>query len=66
MPMLAPLVDWTKAAWAALGTRGHAYPNGLGCTDLTAQPDTEEVIPSGPTIARKRLIRTLFADDKQH
>ena len=65
MPLLAPLVEWTKAAWAAVGTRGYAGPDGLGCTDLTAHPDTKVVIPPGTTIARIRLTRTLFADDKQ-
>ena len=64
MPLLAPLVDWTKAARAAVGTRGYASPDGLGCIDLTAHPDTKVVIPPGTTIARIRLTRTLFANDK--
>ena len=67
MPLLAPLVDWTKTARAAVGTRGYAGPNGLsmGCTDLTAHPDTKAVIPPGTTIARIRLTCTRFAADKQ-
>ena len=65
MPLLAPLVDSTKAARTAVGTRGYANPHGLGCTDLTAHPGTKVVIPPGTTIARIRLTRTLFADDKQ-
>ena len=36
MPLLAPLVDRTRAAGAAVGTRGYAGPDGLGCTDVTA------------------------------
>ena len=64
MPLLVPLVDWAKAARAAVGTRGYAGPDGLGCTDLTAQPDTKVAIPSGTTIARIRLTRPLLAADK--
>ena len=63
MPLLAPFVDWTKAARATVGTRGYAGPDGLGCTDLTAHHDTKVVIPPGTTIARMRLTRTLFAAD---
>ena len=67
MPLLAPLVEWTKATRAAVGTWGYAGPDGLGCTDLTAHghPDTKVVIPPGTTIARIRLTRTLFTNDKQ-
>ena len=65
MPLLAPLVDWTKAAPATVGTRGYAIPDGLGCTNLTPQPDNKAVIPPGTTIARIRLNRTLFGNDKQ-
>ena len=62
--LLAPLVDWAKAARAAVGTRGYAGPIGLGCTDLAAHPDTKVAIPSGTTIARIRLTRPLLAADK--
>ena len=48
-----------------VGTRGYAGPDGLGCTDLTAHPDTKVVIPLGTTIARIRLTRPLFAAEKQ-
>ena len=65
MPLLAPLVDWTKGARAAVGTRGYAGPDGLGFTNLTAHPDTRVVIHPGSTIARIRLIRTLLGIDKQ-
>ena len=65
MPLLAPLVDWTKAARVAVRTWGYAGPDGLGCTDLTVHPDTNVVIPPGTTIARIRLNRTLFGNDKQ-
>ena len=65
MPLLAPLVDWTEAAGAALGTRGYAGPNGLGCTDLAAHLDTKVMIPPGTTIARISLARPLVAADKQ-
>ena len=44
MPLLVPLVDWAKAARAAVGTRGYACPDGLGCTDLAAHPDTKVAI----------------------
>ena len=64
MPLLAPLVDWTKAARSTVGTWGYADPDGLGCTDLTAHPDTKLVIPSGTNIARICLTHTLFAGDK--
>ena len=64
MPLLAPLVDWAKAAWVAVGTRGYAGPDGLGCTDLAAHPDTTVAIPSGTTIACIRLTRPLLAADK--
>ena len=64
MPLLAPLVDWAKAARAAVGTRAYAGPDGLGCTDLAAHPDTKVAIPSGTTIARIRLTRPLLAADK--
>ena len=63
MPLLATLVDWAKAARAAVGTRGHAGPDGLGCTDLAAHPDTKVVIPPGTTITRIRLTRPLLAAD---
>ena len=63
-PLLAPLVDWGKTAQAAVGTRGYAGPDGLGCTDLAAHPDTKLAIPSGTTIARIRLTRPLLAADK--
>ena len=59
MPFLVPLFDWTKAARAAVGTRGYAGPDGLGCTD------TKVVIPPGTTIARISLTRPLLAADKQ-
>ena len=65
MPLLAPLVHWTRAAWAAVGTRGNAGRDGLGCTDLAAHPDTKVVIPPGTTIACIRLTRPLLAADKQ-
>ena len=65
MPLLAPLVDWTKAARAAKGTGGYAGRDGLGCSDLAAHPDTRVVIPPGTTIARIRLTRPLLAADKQ-
>ena len=64
MPLLAPLVDWAKAARAAVGTWGYAGPNGLGCTDLATHPDTQMAIPSGTTIARIHLTRPLLAADK--
>ena len=64
MPLLVPLVDWAKGARAAVGTRGYAGPDGLGCTDLAAHPDNKVAIPSGTTIARIRLIRPLLAADK--
>ena len=64
MPFLSPLVDRAKAARAAVGTRGYAGPDGLGCTDLAAHPDTKVAIPSGTTIARIRLTRPLLATDK--
>ena len=65
MPLLAPLVDWAKAAWAAVGTRGaDAGPDALGCTDLTAHPDTKVPITSGTTIARICLTHPLLAADK--
>ena len=54
MPLLAPLVDWTKAARAAVGTWGYAGHGGLGCTDLIAHPDTKVEVPLGTTIARIR------------
>ena len=41
MPLLAPWVDWAKAARATVGTRGYAGPDGLGCTDLAAHPNTK-------------------------
>ena len=63
MPLLA-LVDWTKTARAAVGTRGYAGPDGLGCTDLAAHPDTKVAIPSGTSIARIRLTLPLLAADK--
>ena len=65
MPSLAPLVDWAKVAWAAVGTQGYAGPDGLGCTDVAAHLDTKVAIPSGTTIARIRLTRPLLAADKQ-
>ena len=65
MPLLAPLVDWTSAARAAVGTRCYAGPDGLGCTDLTTHPNTKVAIPPGTTIARIRLTRTVFASEKQ-
>ena len=64
MPLWAPLVVWTKAAWAAVGTRGYAGPAGLGCTDLTAHPKTKGVIPPGTTISRICLTRSLFPNNK--
>ena len=64
MPLLAPLVDWAKVARAVVGTRGYAGSDGLGCTDLTAHPDTKVAIPLGTTIARIRLTRPLLAADK--
>ena len=64
MPLLAPLVDLAKASRAAVGTRGYAGPDGLGCTDLAAHPDTKVAIPSSPTTARIRLTRPLLAADK--
>ena len=64
MPLFAPLVDWAKAARAAVGTPGYACPDGLGCTDLAVHPDTKVAIPSGTTIARIRLTRPLLAADK--
>ena len=48
-----------------MGTRGYAGPDGLGCTNLTTHPYTKVVIPPGTTIARIRLTRTLFNNDKQ-
>ena len=59
MPLLAPLVHWTTAARATLGTQGYAGPNGLG------YPDNKVVIPPGTTIARIRLSRPLFDAEKQ-
>ena len=64
MPLLAPLVDCAKADRAAVGTRGYASPDGLGCTDLAAHADTKVAIPSGTTIARIRLTRPLLGADK--
>ena len=64
MPLSAPLVDSTKAARAATGTRGYAGPDGLGCTNLTAHPDTKGVTPPCTSVARIRLNRTLFGNDK--
>ena len=64
MPLLARLVDRTRAARAAVDTRGYAGPDGLGYTDLTAHPGTKVVIPLGTTIARIRLTRPLLAADK--
>ena len=64
MPLLAPLVDWARAARVAVGTRGYVGPDGLGCTDLAAHPDTKVLIPRGTTIARIRLTRPLLAADK--
>ena len=64
MPLLAPLVDWAKAAWAAVGTRGYAGPDWLGSTDLAAHPDTKVAIPLGTTVARIRLTRPLLTADK--
>ena len=61
MPLLAPLVDWAQAA---VGTRGYAGLDGLGCTDLAVHPDIKVAIPSGTTIARIRLTRPLLAADK--
>ena len=57
MPLLAPFVDWAKAARAAVGTRGYVGPSGLGCRDLAAHPHTKAAIPPGTTIARIRLTR---------
>ena len=48
-----------------MGTYGYASPDGLGCTNLTAQLDTKVVIPPGITIARTRLTRPIFASEKQ-
>ena len=64
MPLLAHLVDGAKAARAAVGTRGYASPNDLGCTDLATRSDTKVAIPSGTTIARIRLTCPLLAADK--
>ena len=64
MPLWAPVVNRAKAARAAVGTRGYAGPDGLGCTDLAAHPDTKVAIPSGTTIARIRLTLPLLAADK--
>ena len=61
----ASLVDWIRAARAAVGTGSYASPDGLGCTDLTAQADTKVVITPRTTLAHIRLTCTLFADDKQ-
>ena len=65
MPLLAPLVNWTKATRVAVGVWCYAAPGGLGCTNVTAHPDAKVVIHPGTTIACIRLTRTLFADDKQ-
>ena len=62
--LLAPLVDWAKAARATVGTRAYAGPDGSGCTDLAAHPDTKVAIRSGTTIARILLTRPLLAADK--
>ena len=64
IPLLAPSVDWAKAARAAVGTLGYVGPGGLGCTDLTAHPDTKVAIPSSTTFARIRLTCPLLAADK--
>ena len=64
MPLLAPLVGWAKAARTAVGTRGYDGPDGWGCMDLTAHPDTKVAIPSATTVARIRLTRPLLAADK--
>ena len=64
IPLLAPLVDGTKAALAALGTCGYAGPHGLGCTNVTAHPDTKMAILSSTTIARIHLTRSLFSSEK--
>ena len=64
IPLLAPLVDWAKAAQAAVGTRGYSGPDGFGCTDLAAHLNTKVAIPPGTTIARIRLTRPLLAADK--
>ena len=58
------MVDWAKAARAAVGTRGYAGPDRLGCTDLAAHPDTKVAIPSRTTIGRIRLTRPLLAAAK--
>ena len=65
MPLLAPLVDLAKGARATPGTRGYAGPDGLGCTDHAAQPDTKVAIAPGTTSARIRLTRPLLASNKQ-
>ena len=44
---------------------GALRPDGLGCTDLTAHPDTKVVITPGATIARMCPNRPLFAAEKQ-
>ena len=58
------MVDWARAARVAVGTRGYAGPDGLGCTDLAAHHDTKVALPSGTTVARTRLTRPLLAADK--
>ena len=65
MPLLAPLVAWAKAARVAVGTWGYAGPDGAGCTDFAAHPDTKVAIPPRTTIARIRLTRFLLTSDKQ-
>ena len=55
MPLLAPLVDRANPDRAAVGTRGYAGPDGLGCTDLPAHPDTKVAICPVTTIARIRI-----------
>ena len=48
-----------------MGPRGYAGPDGLGCTDLAAHPDTKVMIAPGTTIARISLARPLLPADKQ-
>ena len=61
---VGPLGRLDQGCCSAMRTRGYAGPDGLGCTDLNTRRDTNVLIPRGTTIARIRLTRTLFANDK--
>ena len=64
MPFLTALVDGCNNARAVVGTLGYTGPDGLGCINLTAHPETKVLIPAGTNIARICLNRTPFGTDK--